>query len=47
MYEIQIYPITADLWRWEIRSGGALLYCGTAHTKEAAESEVREVFTMS
>ena len=43
MYELQIYEIVKDLWRWEIRCGGALLCCGTAHTEAAAENEAREV----
>jgi hypothetical protein len=43
MYQLSVYPITADLWRWEIRSGGALLRCGTAPTKAAAEMDVNEV----
>lgn len=42
MYELFIYPVTRDLWRWEIRCGGALLRCGTATTEAAAESAVRE-----
>ena len=41
MYQFVIYPIAPQLWRWEIRSGGALLRCGTAHTEAAAEGEVR------
>ena len=43
MYRISIYPITVDLWRWEIRYGGALILCGTARTKVAAEKDVNEV----
>ena len=43
MYQVQIYPITLEIWRWEIRCGGALLRCGTAHTRLAAESEAMEV----
>ncbi len=42
MYEISVYPITPCLWRWEIRCGGALLRCGTAPTKDAAEIDVSE-----
>jgi hypothetical protein len=38
MYQILVYPITDNLWRWEIRCGGALLCCGTAPTQAAAES---------
>ena len=43
MYRISIYPITPTLWRWEIRFSGALVRCGTAHTKRLAESDVHEV----
>jgi len=43
MYEHSVYPITPDLWRWEIRCGGALLLCGTAPTRAAAEKAVGEV----
>ena len=39
MYEITVYPITSNLWRWEIRSGGVLLRCGTAPTQVAAERD--------
>ena len=39
MYEVSVYSITANLWRWEIRCGGALFRCGTAPTREAAESD--------
>jgi hypothetical protein len=37
MYQLSVYPLTPTLWRWEIRSGGALLRCGTAPTRLAAE----------
>jgi hypothetical protein len=37
MYQLLVYSITDDLWRWEIRSEGMLLRCGTALTKTAAE----------
>jgi hypothetical protein len=43
MYEILIYPITESLWRWEIREGGALLRCGTARSKAAAQIGANEV----
>jgi hypothetical protein len=43
MYEILIYPIAARLWRWEIRSNGALLRCGTARTEAASEGNALEV----
>jgi hypothetical protein len=37
MYEVFVYPITDNLWRWEIRSGRAIIRCGTASTGVAAE----------
>ncbi len=37
MYETSIYSIAPNVWRWEIRCGGALLRCGTTSTKAAAE----------
>jgi hypothetical protein len=40
MYELSVYAITPYLWRWEIRCGGALLRCGTAPTRVAAEKDV-------
>ncbi len=43
MYQVIVYPITPYLWRWEIRCGGALLRCGTAPTRAAAETEVDDV----
>jgi hypothetical protein len=43
MYQRLVYPITPDLWRWEIRRGGALLRCGTAPTRAAAERDVNDV----
>ena len=43
MYQFSVYPITPGLWRWELRCGGALLRCGTAATKAAAELAVNEV----
>ena len=42
MYQIEVYPITQNLWRWEVRYGGALLCCGTAYTSRAAESQAKE-----
>jgi hypothetical protein len=36
MYQLSVYSITSNLWRWEIRCGGALLRCGTAPTRGAA-----------
>ena len=43
MYQISVYPITPDQWRWEIRSGGALLRCGTAATRGAAARAVNDL----
>ena len=43
MYQVSVYAITSNLWRWEIRCGGALLRCGTAATRRAAEIAVNEV----
>ena len=40
MFEFSIYAITPHLWRWEIRCGGALLRCGTAPDRVAAETAV-------
>jgi hypothetical protein len=37
MYQVSVYAIEPSLWRWELRSGGALLRCGTAPTRVAAE----------
>ena len=43
MYQLLVYPITLNLWRWEVRCGGALLRCGTAYTRVAAEMAANEV----
>jgi hypothetical protein len=43
MYQFSVYAITSNLWRWEIRCGGALLRCGTAPNKVAAETHMREI----
>ncbi len=45
MYQIQIYPITGSLWRWEIRCEGSLLCCGTARTRHEAEIQARELIS--
>jgi hypothetical protein len=42
-YQVSVYPITLILWRWEIRCGGALLRCGTARTRVAAEMSVNHI----
>jgi hypothetical protein len=43
MYELSVYPIAPDLWRWEVRCGGALLRCGTAYTRDAAAMQMNDV----
>jgi hypothetical protein len=43
MYQVSVYAITSNLWRWESRCGGALLRCGTAPTRVAAEMDVSDV----
>jgi hypothetical protein len=45
MYQVSVYPITPNLWRWEVRSGGVLLRCGTASTLVAAESDANSALT--
>jgi hypothetical protein len=39
MYQVIVYAIEPNLWRWELRSGGALLRCGTSRTRVAAERD--------
>ncbi len=36
MYQVSVYRIKPNLWRWEIRCGGVLLRCGSAPTRGAA-----------
>jgi hypothetical protein len=43
MCQLSVYPIAPKLWRWEIRRGGALLRCGTAWTRDAAERDANQV----
>ena len=43
MYQVSVYPITSNLWRWEFRCGGALLRCGTAPTRVAFEMVANDV----
>jgi hypothetical protein len=43
MYQLSVYPITPSVWRWEIRRDGALLCCGTALTRAAAEADANGV----
>ena len=47
MYQILVYRIVKALWRWEVRCGGALVCCGTAHTRQAAQGEANEVIHAS
>jgi hypothetical protein len=42
MYQLLVYPITPNLWRWEIRLGGVLLRCGTAPNRGAAAMHVND-----
>ncbi len=42
MYQVSVYDITPYLWRWELRSGGALLRCGTAPTRIGAERAAKQ-----
>ena len=42
-HQISVYAITPNLWRWEIRCGGALLRCGTGPTSVAAEMDANDV----
>jgi hypothetical protein len=42
MYQLSVYAIEPNLWRWELRSGGALLRCGTAPTRVAAERAAKQ-----
>ena len=41
-YQILIYVIDSNLWRWEIRSGVTLLRCGTAKTEADAHRFVTD-----
>ena len=43
MNQISVYPITPNLWRWEIRGGDALFRCGTASTRGAAERAANDL----
>jgi hypothetical protein len=42
MYQLQLYLIVENLWRWEVRRDGVLVRCGTARTLVAAEREADE-----
>ncbi len=41
MYDVVVYAIHEDLWRWEIRCRGVLVQCGTAPTESAAEIQAK------
>ena len=41
-YQILIYAIVPNLWRWEIRSDATLVRCGTAKTEADAELSLAE-----
>jgi hypothetical protein len=43
MYQLLVYRLASWLWRWEVRRGGALLRCGTASTRVAAEMALNEI----
>jgi hypothetical protein len=43
MYQLRIYAIALNLWRWEVRLGGNLLRCGTAATRSAATRNANAV----
>ena len=43
MYQISVYSITPELWRWEVRCGRELLCCGTAPTRVAAERDANSI----
>jgi hypothetical protein len=38
-----VHSIAPNVWRWEIRFSGALVQCGTAASKVAAEMHVHAV----
>ena len=42
-HQVSVYAITPNLWRWELRCGGALLCCGTSPNRVAAEMDVNHV----
>jgi len=42
-HQVSVYAITPNLWRWEFRYGGALLRCGTAPNRVAAEMDANHV----
>jgi hypothetical protein len=42
MYQVSVYAVTQYVWRWELRSGGTLVRCGTAPTRAAAERAAKQ-----
>ncbi len=42
MYQLSVYAIEPNLWRWELRNGGTLLRCGCASTRIAAERAAKQ-----
>jgi hypothetical protein len=42
MYQVYVYAIQPNMWRWELRSGRVLLRCGTALTRAAAEKAANQ-----
>jgi hypothetical protein len=44
MYQVSVYSVTADLWRWEVRCDGTLLRCGTAPTRLTAARDANWIF---
>ena len=42
MYQLSVYAIEPNVWRWELRNGGALVRCGTARTRVAAERDAKQ-----
>jgi hypothetical protein len=45
-FEISTYPITAKVWRWEVRANGALVRCGTTKPGTAVAA-ARRLFGLS
>jgi hypothetical protein len=43
MFQISLYPIAANLWRWEVRYGSTLVRCGTAPSRNAAANDVKDL----
>jgi hypothetical protein len=39
-FQVLVYAMAEELWRWEIRFEGSLLRCGTSRSREAAEKDL-------